>query len=235
MVIEVSLAKLLSDDCQWISLKSILVKVMDWRHQATSHYLSQCWSRSLSPYGVTRVTEFNFLGITINEFMNWGSHSVKIANKICRTLGVMNCLKRYLPLSALKIMYDSLILSHIQFGITCWGFEWGRLAELQKEMFVSLQTVNIMRTQNRYLKICIYWKLSIYLMSSVWNFGHNSTQLIVCTSSAKTHWYSMNKPVVINYRQYLKGNIHNVLLMTMVWVKYIQFSVGAVAWYYLSH
>ena len=62
---------------------------------------------------IERVTEFNFLGITINEFMNWGSHSVKIANKICRTLGVMNCLKRYLPLSALKIMYDSLILSHI--------------------------------------------------------------------------------------------------------------------------
>ena len=81
---------------------------------------------------IERVTEIKFLGITINEFMNWGSHSVKIANKICRTLGVMNCLKRYLPLTALKIMYDSLILSHIQFGITCWGFEWGRLAKLKK-------------------------------------------------------------------------------------------------------
>ena len=46
---------------------------------------------------IERVAKFNFLGITINEFMNWGSHSVKIANKICRTLGVMNCLKRYLP------------------------------------------------------------------------------------------------------------------------------------------
>ena len=45
----------------------------------------------------------------------------------------------------------------------------------------------------------------------------------------------MNKPVVINYRQQLKVNIHIVLLMTMVWVKYIiQFSVGAMAWYYLS-
>ena len=82
---------------------------------------------------IERVTEFNFRGIAINEFMNLGSHSVKIANKICRTLGVMNCLKRYLPLSALKIMYDSLILSHIQFGITYWGFELGRLAKLQKK------------------------------------------------------------------------------------------------------
>ena len=34
--------------------KSTLVQVMAWCHQATSHYLSQFWPRSLSPYGVTR-------------------------------------------------------------------------------------------------------------------------------------------------------------------------------------
>ena len=34
--------------------KSTLVQVMAWCHQATSHYLSQCWPRSMSPYGVTR-------------------------------------------------------------------------------------------------------------------------------------------------------------------------------------
>ena len=27
---------------------------MAWCHQATSHYLSQCWPSSMSPYGVTR-------------------------------------------------------------------------------------------------------------------------------------------------------------------------------------
>ena len=34
--------------------KSTLVQVMAWCRQATSHYLSQCWPRSLSPYGVIR-------------------------------------------------------------------------------------------------------------------------------------------------------------------------------------
>ena len=34
--------------------KSTLVQVMAWCHQATSHYLNQCWTRSMSPYGVTR-------------------------------------------------------------------------------------------------------------------------------------------------------------------------------------
>ena len=43
----------------WMSLEfsddqSTLVQVMAWCRQATSHYLSQCWHRSLSPTGVTR-------------------------------------------------------------------------------------------------------------------------------------------------------------------------------------
>ena len=37
-----------------INDKSTLVQVMAWCYHATSHYLSQCWPRSLSPYGVTR-------------------------------------------------------------------------------------------------------------------------------------------------------------------------------------
>ena len=34
---------------------------MAWCRQATSHYLSQCWPRSLSPYGVTRPQWVNSL------------------------------------------------------------------------------------------------------------------------------------------------------------------------------
>ena len=34
--------------------KSTLVQVMAWCRQAPSHYLSQCWPRSMSPYGVTK-------------------------------------------------------------------------------------------------------------------------------------------------------------------------------------
>ena len=78
------------------------------------------------------VSCFNFLGLTIYEFMNWSWHSAKIANRISRTLGIMNRLKRYLPLSTMKLMYDSLISSHLQFGIRCWGFEWKIIFKLPK-------------------------------------------------------------------------------------------------------
>ena len=53
---------------RWMSLdltddKSTLVRVMAWCHQATSHYLSQCWPRSLTPYGITRPQWVNSLTI----------------------------------------------------------------------------------------------------------------------------------------------------------------------------
>ena len=35
-------------------MKSTLVQVVAWCRQATSHYLGQCWSRSMLPYGITR-------------------------------------------------------------------------------------------------------------------------------------------------------------------------------------
>ena len=41
--------------------KSTLVQVMAWCHQTTSHYLSQCWPRSMSPHGVTRAQWVNAL------------------------------------------------------------------------------------------------------------------------------------------------------------------------------
>ena len=44
---------------KWMSLvrtydKSTLVQVMAWCRQTTSRYLSQCWPRSVLPYGIIR-------------------------------------------------------------------------------------------------------------------------------------------------------------------------------------
>ena len=37
-----------------INDRSTLVQVMTWCRQAPSHYLSQCWPRSMSPWSITR-------------------------------------------------------------------------------------------------------------------------------------------------------------------------------------
>ena len=53
-------------------------------------------------------------------------------DKISRTLGVMNRLKRYLPTEILRVLYISLILPHLRYAILSWGSKLSRLSNLQK-------------------------------------------------------------------------------------------------------
>ena len=122
---------------------------------------------------IERVSCFNFLGLTINEFMNWSSHSAKITNRISRTLGIMNRLKRYLPFSAMKLMYDSLILSHLQFGITCWGFEWNRIFKLQKRALRIMTNSKYNAHTEPLFKELEMLKVKNIFMFNVWNSGTN--------------------------------------------------------------
>ena len=77
--------------------------------------------------------DFNFLGITIEEHLNWKLHIDKISKKISRAIGIMNKLKQQLPTFILKILYDSLIQCHINYGILAWGFNTTNIFKLQKK------------------------------------------------------------------------------------------------------
>ena len=117
--------------------------------------------------------------------MNWSTHSAKIANKISRTLGIMNRLKRYLPFSAMKLMYDSLILSHLQFGITCWGFEWNRIFKLQKRALRIMTNSKYNAHTEPLFKELEMLKVGDIFMFSVWNSGTNLWKNLCLTILAR--------------------------------------------------
>ena len=87
------------------------------------------------------ICEFNFLGTTIQETLNWVPHTDRIANEISRTLGVINKLKHFLTTYTLRAMYNSLILPHLNFSILSRGLHSGRLPKLQKRA-VRIITLN---------------------------------------------------------------------------------------------
>jgi len=78
------------------------------------------------------VNEFNFLGITIDMHLSWKPHINKLSCKISKTLGILNRLKNSFPPAIMKTLYSTLVLSHLNYGILCWGFSPGRLVKLQK-------------------------------------------------------------------------------------------------------
>ena len=72
---------------------------------------------------IERVTEFKFLGVLIDSNLTWSPRCNYIANKLSRICGVVSRLKHYVPTHILPIIYNSLFLCHILYGITSWGFK----------------------------------------------------------------------------------------------------------------
>ena len=79
------------------------------------------------------VENFDLLGITLNQHMNWKTYIRKLNNKISRTFGILNRLKYILSLDIKLLIYNSLILSHLHYGILAWGYEHEKITKLQKK------------------------------------------------------------------------------------------------------
>ena len=116
--------------------RSTLVQVMAWYRWATSHYLSQCWPRSVSPYGVTKpqflqwyhilygiIKKFNLAGqnvsLTNREFPTYDYDK----NACTKTLIVMSYDQKSISNYGIFFMHDDVIKwNHFP---RYWPFERG--------------------------------------------------------------------------------------------------------------
>ena len=70
--------------------KSTLVQVMAWCRQATSHYLTQCWPRSMSPNGVTNPQWVKDIIIRNNRDCKVTTSCIRYLSKLKRDSPAMN-------------------------------------------------------------------------------------------------------------------------------------------------
>ena len=78
------------------------------------------------------VEEFIFLGITTDKYLNWKSHINKLANKLSKSIGIMNKLKNILLQNRMLAIYNYLILSHIHYAILAWRYQFDRIYKIKK-------------------------------------------------------------------------------------------------------
>ena len=68
-----------------------------------------------------RVTNTKFLGVMIQENLMWDIHINYVGDKVSRATAILAKLKHYLPKYVLKLIYNSLCLSHISYALSVWG------------------------------------------------------------------------------------------------------------------
>ena len=82
---------------------------------------------------IEKVEEFNFLGLTMDTNLKWKKHTDKISNKCSKITGVLNRLKLLFPQEIKCLLYNSLIVPHINYCITAWGFHRNRITIIKKK------------------------------------------------------------------------------------------------------
>ena len=68
-----------------------------------------------------RVDHTKFLGVIIDDKLNWSFHINSIKNKIAKGIGVIYKARRLLNKSTLITLYYSFLYSYLDYGIIAWG------------------------------------------------------------------------------------------------------------------
>ena len=71
---------------------------------------------------IERKSEARFLGVIVDEKLNWAAHIKAIKVKMSRFIGIMHKIKRNLPTKARLQIFQSLVQSHLNFCSLVWGF-----------------------------------------------------------------------------------------------------------------
>ena len=82
---------------------------------------------SIDNVQIERVNTFNFLDIMLDESLTWTDHTNMVANKISRVTGVLHRLKNIFPKEILLTLYNTLILSYINYGLLVWSVKSNRI------------------------------------------------------------------------------------------------------------
>ena len=89
-----------------------------------------------------------FLGITIDEHLDWQVHIDNLSNKIARNVGMLNKLKHFLPVYIMKTLYSSLIASHLQHCTLLWANS--HITNIRKLQLLQRKAIRII-TSSHYI------------------------------------------------------------------------------------
>ena len=83
---------------------------------------------------IEKISDFNFLGVILDEWFTWKTHIDKLASKLSRNACILNKLKNFLSALIMKTLYHSLSHSNLNCRILIWGYKCNRLVKLQKRL-----------------------------------------------------------------------------------------------------
>ena len=70
---------------------------------------------------IKRTKSIKYLGITLDEFLDWKEHTVNLKKSLNSLFSVFYNIRRYLTIEHIRVIYYTMIYSRIKYGITVYG------------------------------------------------------------------------------------------------------------------
>ena len=118
---------------------------------------------------IKKVSHVKFLGITIDEKLDWNHQINNCKNKILSGTYAINSLKNILPIKQLMTLYYSLIHPYLNYGVLLWG---GAHKKYTHKLAV-LQNKSIRKISNSTYNASaapLYSKLNILTLDNMYKF-----------------------------------------------------------------
>ena len=87
-------------------------------------------------------TRVKYLGIQIDQHLNWNEHIKNIIPKLSRAIGVLSKICHYVPKFLLKTIYYSIFNSHLIYACQVWGQNENCLKKLSSLQNKAIRIIN---------------------------------------------------------------------------------------------
>ena len=69
----------------------------------------------------------------MSQNLDWSTHIESLKRKLSRNIGILSLFRKQLPFKVLKILYYSLIHSHLHYMLLIWGHDSDIVLKKQKQ------------------------------------------------------------------------------------------------------
>ena len=87
----------------------------------TSNFSNSNFSLTMGGNSIEKTDSYKYLGITIDQKLNWKSHIKELRAKLSSVCGVLSKVRHYLDRKSLMKIYTCLFESRIRYGLLGWG------------------------------------------------------------------------------------------------------------------
>ena len=119
---------------EWLEINKLSLNVTKTKFMVfhTQHRAIKPPVPKINNTNIEKVEQFKFLGLTLDSNLNWKKHSDNITNKCSQIIGILNRLKQILPQNIKIMLYNALLLPHINYCLVTRGYQCKRINILQK-------------------------------------------------------------------------------------------------------